>query len=261
MNEDIYTKFEEELYITGVYAKIITRQNLSLDYHKKVGGLLYDATEKGFSGSLEHFSPFTAQYKTLRGLRSNIYVFSAAKQYQQVREMSRFINVKGVQSTFSDFKVKAGKVFDDYNKNYLKTEYVTAISAAQNAREWVEAVQKADIFPLMRYETQRDLRVRDEHRKLDGVTLPINHPFWNNFMPPNGYSCRCYTTSQEDEPIIRPSKEAQVDMKDETKFPPLFQMNPGKDEIIFDPAKHPYFKVARGDKELKMKNFNLPVPQ
>lgn len=75
------------------------------------------------------------------------------------------------------------------------------------------------------------------------------------------HNCRCFTTSQEDESIIRPSKEAQADMKDETKFPPLFQMNPGKDEIIFDPAKHPYFKVARGDKELKTRNFNLPVPQ
>lgn len=44
--------------------------------------------------------------------------------------------------------------------------------------------------------------------------------------------------------------------------PPEFMMNSGKDGYIFKEkgkGKHPYFDVAKGDKELAKRNFNLPI--
>lgn len=33
---------------------------------------------------------------------------------------------------------------------------------------------------------------RPEHVKLDGLTLPANHPLWKRYYPPNGWGCQCY---------------------------------------------------------------------
>lgn len=33
---------------------------------------------------------------------------------------------------------------------------------------------------------------RPEHKKLNGLTLPANHPFWQRYYPPNGWGCQCY---------------------------------------------------------------------
>lgn len=33
--------------------------------------------------------------------------------------------------------------------------------------------------------------MRPEHAALDGVTLPPSDPFWEEFLPPNGWNCRC----------------------------------------------------------------------
>jgi len=252
--ENPFDPHEEELYITGVFHRLITKTVLSIAYHDRITKGFIERIKKGYGKFIEPiFRP------TYKGLERNVYIFSAAKQYQQVREMTKFIETDGVTSTFTDFKKKAATVFDTYNKNYLKAEYDTAIGQSQMAREWVEAVQKADIFPMLTYQTQRDLRVREVHRILDGITLPVNHPFWNLNMPKNGWNCRCFTTSNDDKATDLKTIDLSA-LKDEKKFPPLFRMNPGKDKVIFDPKRHPYFKVAKGDEQLKKENFKLPIP-
>jgi hypothetical protein len=37
-------------------------------------------------------------------------------------------------------------------------------------------------------------------------------------------------------------------------------MNSALDGYMFDPKKHPYFEVAKGDGAFKKNNFNLFVP-
>jgi len=44
----------------------------------------------------------------------------------------------------------------------------------------------------------------------------------------------------------------------------LFRMNAGIDGYVFKEKgkdKHPYFDIAKGDKEAAKKNWNLPIPQ
>lgn len=48
---------------------------------------------------------------------------------------------------------------------------------------------------FLRYRTMRDAKVRDNHRKLEGVLLPKTHPFWSTHYPPNGHNCRCRVDS------------------------------------------------------------------
>lgn len=255
-----FTEEGIEMYLLGVYTGSITTDSLSLSYHERVGTTL----ERGMLIGLNQGNPninFTSpEYELFRKFRTNIFQFSAAKQYQQVRTMSAFIVDKGVQSTFREFRELAGKVFDEYNKNYLKTEYNTAIGQAQMGREWVEAERKKELLPWLTYRTQRDSRVRDEHAILDGVTKRVDDPFWNTFMPKNGWNCRCYTFQKKRGKETDLSQLDLSDLQDEKKFPPTFRMNPGKDGLIFNPKEHPYFFVARGDAGLKANSFNLPIP-
>jgi hypothetical protein len=48
--------------------------------------------------------------------------------------------------------------------------------------------------------TKHDERVRASHAAFDGVTLPIDDPFWNSHTPPLGYRCRSrlVTVNQRD---------------------------------------------------------------
>lgn len=248
-----------EIYLLSVYNGFTTKENLDIGYYSKMIDELEQAMVIGFGGPLSSFNYTSPTYQTFVKMRENIYVFSAAKQYQQVRTMSQFISKKGVKSTYTEFRDLAKNVFHEYNDTYLRTEWVTSIGQCQMAKEWIEVEQKKDLFPILEYRTQRDARVRDEHAALDGIALPVDHPFWNTYMPKNGWRCRCFTVSRERKPVTDLSTRDLSDLEDESKFPKVFRMNPGKDGLIFNPKQHPYFRVAKGDADLRANNFNLPI--
>lgn len=255
MNEDPFSLEFIEMYLRGVYYNIITPHNLNIDYHATVGNELEGAVNNGYGK--QSGNPVSRETITYNSLRENVWVFSAAKQYTQVRQMSSMISET---SNYSEFKKKATTVFEEFNKNYLKTEYNTAVGQSQMARDWVRSYEEKEVLPLLTYRTQRDLRVRDEHAILEGITLPVTDKFWNNWMPKNGWNCRCYTTQHEEGNITNLKDRDLSELNDEKKFPPIFKMNPGKDGIVFS-EKHPYFRVERGDKPFREANYNLPIPK
>ncbi len=254
-----FTQDGIDSYLLGIYTGAITVDTMDIRYHETVGTTL----ERGMVIGLGAGSPMnftTPEYDLYRKFRTNIYMFSAAKQYQQVRTMSEFIEKKGVKSTFKEFKELAGKTFEEYNKNYLKTEYNTAIGQSQMGKEWLEIEKKKAYIPWLTYRTQRDSHVRDEHAVLDGVTKRVDDPFWNVYMPKNGWNCRCFTVSKQRGKETDLSEIDFTELSDLKKFPASFRMNPGKDGLIFNPKHHPYFFVAKEDKNLKASNYNLPIP-
>lgn len=71
----------------------------------------------------------------------------------------------------------------------------TNTRVAYSAGQW-ERIQDAKVtHPYLRYITQGDERVRASHRAWNGVTLPVDDPFWNTHWPPNGWRCRCRVQS------------------------------------------------------------------
>ena len=46
-------------------------------------------------------------------------------------------------------------------------------------------------YVAIRLETQEDARVRNSHRKWEGVTLPVDHPIWEKVNLPFDFNCRC----------------------------------------------------------------------
>lgn len=42
-----------------------------------------------------------------------------------------------------------------------------------------------------------------EHDDLDGIVLPRDHPFWQRYMPPNGFDCGCSILAARSERFAR----------------------------------------------------------
>jgi SPP1 gp7 family putative phage head morphogenesis protein len=192
-------------------------------------------------------------------LTNNIYIFSGAKTYQQTRAMTAMLADPELQSNFYKFKEAVRPMFTLYNEDYLQAEYQTAKASARMASDWKRIEADADVLPLLQYQTVGDGRVRPTHQALDNIIRPISDPFWKQYYPPNGWRCRCT--------VIQLSEGEETDLSKFTPpedVPPLFRMNAGIDGYVFKEKgkdKHPYFDIAKGDKEMAKKNWNLPIPQ
>lgn len=73
----------------------------------------------------------------------------------------------------------------------LENIFRTNLQSAYSVGSWEAIEQNKVAAPYLMYDAVDDGRVRPEHAKLDGTILPINHIFWTEYYPPNGWGCRC----------------------------------------------------------------------
>jgi SPP1 gp7 family putative phage head morphogenesis protein len=200
-------------------------------------------------------------------LIENVYVFSGAKIFQEVKELVDNIAPDGIVRPFNQFKKQAEKIIGKYNQQWLQAEYNTALGSAQSARDWQEFEEDIELFPYLRYDAIIDPNTSDICRPLEGITLPVNHPFWNKFSPLNHFNCRCRLIKiSQYEPVKKTGKKKleRVAGKIEPNMQELFMMNPGKEKLIFKETgkgKHPYFNISPKYKSYAQNNFNLPIPE
>lgn len=195
--------------------------------------------QDGFNAGIEHRVPYIMK----RDLRENIYVFSGAKTYAELKELSeRLLDADGNIKPFHKFWQEVQNIHTDYNKKYLKAEYIFATQSAQMASKWNEFETDGDRYNLQ-YRTANDDRVRDSHRLLHDITLPPSDPFWDKYFPPNGWRCRCTAVQ------VRKTKYPESDSGQAVQLGSeatdgknnIFRFNPGKQNVIF-PDHHPYLK-------------------
>ncbi len=173
----------------------------------------------------------TAQLTQLE-LRRNVNVYSAFKNHANVIELTQaLVSKDGKPLTFGEFKKLANPIAGKYNETWLKTEYNYATRAAHSAAQWQKLKEKGG---KIEYKTVGDGRVRDEHRKLNGIILPVDDLFWTNYFPPNGWNCRCFVRSRPDDTENNyPTSIPEVN--------PMFQNNVGVTGQIFT-DEHPFIK-------------------
>ena len=179
----------------------------------------------------------TPDYEELRNLTENVYSFSAAKNYQQLKDMTLALTDGERIVTEGEFVERVKAMNLKYNRDWLITERNTAVAGGQMASRWVEFERNRDITPLLEYSTVGDNKVRAAHALLDGVRKPVDDPFWSRYYPPNGWNCRC-------DVIAVPDKNAEPTQDEKITVPeiqPMFRTNLAKAGIIF-PKGHPYFK-------------------
>lgn len=249
---NLFTDEEIENFILAVYYGVVSVKNLDPGVFLKVARKLSSGVFEGFGKTLFEVHYGTEDWLMLRALQENVYVFSAAKQYQQIRQTSALLYSGTKINSFGEFKKAAKDIFEEFNENYLRTEYNSAIAQANTASEWQRIVAQQEQFPMLTYHTVGDDRVRPTHAALDHISRPVNDNFWDSYMPPNGWNCRC-TVIQDDE-AKKTSLKGFVKPDD---VPDIFMFNAGKAKIIFSP-KHPYFDIAPRDKAWAKENFGMP---
>lgn len=131
------------------------------------------------------------------------------------------------------------------NKGQIETIIRTQTQLAFAAGRWKAERLDPAIDEMLwgyKYVTAGDSRVRDDHANLDGVTLPKEHAFWNSFMPPNGFNCRCQAIPLYDQrPVKFPPQVAEPDKTfnfnvGQTLYGPPAQV-PAKQAVILPAGK------------------------
>lgn len=219
--------------------RIYNGENISSDdtLLRQTAEYLLNGIQKGFNGDILSFNFNSPDFSTLVKLTENIYHFSAAKNYHELKDLTLAITDGSNIRTFENFKQKAEQIIGKYNDNWLRTEYNQAIASAQSAARWNSFQKDKDLMPYLQYQAVMDSNTREEHALLNGVVKRIDDKFWDTYMPPNGWGCRCEViqlpfssyTETPDNAITHPN------------VPPMFQINFGKQQLVF-PVSHPYYR-------------------
>lgn len=182
-------------------------------------------------------------------LEENTFIFSGFKTYQQLREVSGLLKDEdGGFKSFEAFSRDIQQLNDRYNKNYLRAEYNYATQSTQMAVKWHDFVADGDDY-LLQYRTSGDDRVRAEHAALHGVTLPIGDAFWDEYLPPLDWGCRCTVVQVPREKYQQSDPDEAKALGEAATAGPkkkIFRFNPGKTLKLF-PPKHPYLPKGCGN--------------
>lgn len=216
-------------------------EDMNVDLFKTTKDKLIKGVEKGAKVNFDKIDYSSKDYNFLMEMRSNVYAFARCKEYQQLRAMNDLLlDKKGnvvpfqvFQRDIEKYRREVLKLNEEYNKDWLRTEYNMAIAQAQSAVLWKDFEANKDIFPNLRYKTAGDERVRHSHAVLEGITKPVDDPVWNKIAPVKDWGCRC---------ILEPTTDNETtgDLPKGYNPNPVFEGNVGKDGAIF-PEKHSYF--------------------
>lgn len=195
---------------------------------------------KGIERGILEESPTEAM---VASLRESAGVFSGFKTFHEMKEAAGLLlDENGNLKPFERFSNDVQKINDAYNKHYLRTEYDFAVRSAEAAARWEDQQDDGGGRYLLQYRTAGDSKVRESHRKLEGITLPPSDPFWDKYYPPNGFNCRCTVAK------VRAAKYPATDSKEamkagdkatEGKYAEMFRFNPGKQRAAY-PAYNSY---------------------
>jgi hypothetical protein len=124
----------------------------------------------------------------------------------------------------------------------LRTIYDANMRSARAAGQWERIERTKDAFPFLEYRLGASEQHRPHHAAKEGLIIAVDSPFWDEWMPPNGWGCKCKVrpvTRREAErrgisptPDI-PDQKVVNKRTGETAIVPLgidpgWQRNPGK---------------------------------
>ena len=249
-----------EAMIKGIESGLYDNYNLPVKYYNALVEYLSKAVFDGFGADFTTVSMLDTAL--LNELTNNIYMFGAAKTFQQTKEISSLlVDENGKIRSSSEFNKIARDTYDNWNNNWGVTEYNTAIAQADAAAKWADIERQQDVMPYLEYSTIGDACTIC--KPLDGIIAPVNDAIWNKVAPTNHFGCMCILlqrnsdvkTTENNKTIVNGVVEKMKEKKQD-----IFINNVGKTGEIFT-KDHPYFEVPQQYKNFAMNNFNLPIPK
>ena len=196
-------------------------------------------------------------------LRDSNYVFSGIKTFHQLNEaFPKLLDESGAVRPFNEFKKDVLSIHETYNVRYLRTEYSFAVASSQMAGRWENFVKDGDRYNLQ-YRTAGDERVRESHKLINRVTLPVTSKFWDKYFPPNGWGCRCTIVqvlkSQYPE-TNEPEAMNDASQATEGRHREMFEFNPGKKQTTFPYYNSYTIRQCSSCKTRKDLKLAAPIP-
>lgn len=231
-NKGRFKKAEREELIERFLAGKISKTNLPFDVIEQIYEQMLKYGKAGFGEAFT--DPYNPFYSTTKKFDENLARFSAYKITHNLNDLE---NARKTL-TGEQFAKQAPKIQEKYLFQWMETEYRTNEKLSAGARNWAKISAEKETFPYLQYVAILDDNTRDEHAALDGIIRKVNDGFWDSYMPPNGYNCRCSTdqvrNATETDLRTKPIKEVDNNMNE------IFKHNPGKSGKIFN-GTHPYF--------------------
>lgn len=246
-------------YIEGIYSGDVTAYDLPMDVYEAIVDYMKAGLYKGFGMTLEEAEG--ADLELLTELRESVYMFGAAKTYQQTKEISKLLfDEDGNLRDAKEFNDVARETYDNWTDNWGETEYQTAVGQGGAAAKWNEIEKQKDVLPYLRYSAVLDENTSDICAPLNDLVAPVDDPIWSTVAPLNHFNCRCVLLQEdkEAEPTDDDEKDEAVNSV-EKEMSDVFKGNPGKDGMVFT-KDHPYYDVAKEDRAYAKRNFDLPIP-
>lgn len=174
----------------------------------------------------------------LEALRHSEAVFAAFKTHQQQKELhEQLTDDEGKLKSFDQFRKDTEPIIQEYNVNWLRTEYDTAVRRARFAADWKRFEKDKDLYPNLKWLPSVSVNKREGHRVFYNRVWKADDPFWNTNYPGNLWNCKCGLTST-DEKITEGRTPSGHD-----KPEPGLDKNPGITGEMFTDT-HPYIKDA-----------------
>jgi len=74
----------------------------------------------------------------------------------------------------------------------LRTIYNANLRSARAAGQWERIERTKKLLPYLEYRLGPSERHRPAHEAKAGMILHVDDPFWDEWMPPNGWGCKCW---------------------------------------------------------------------
>lgn len=170
--------------------------------------------------------------------KHNAAVFAAFKSHKQTKDIiGQLLDENGELRSFHEFKkaVMGSHINENYNQNWLKTEYNMAVRSARSSVQFKKFWGLKHLYPNLEYLESTARKKRKEHLEYVGTILPIEHPWWDEHLPPVEWGCEC---------SVRNTDKPATAVPDDGGAPinPVFAHNPAKTAEIVNMKEHPYVK-------------------
>lgn len=212
--------------------------------------LTTEALDKAVDEAFVDIDTDDPDYAFTQQLKQNNKVFAAFKTHRQQNDIARqLLDDKGNLKSFEQFRKDTADIIGDYNINWLRTEYDTAVIRARMAAMFKDFERDADLYPNLEWTRSTSVVKREVHVKLYGLILPITHKFWMRQFPGNEWNCKCGIRSTDDEP------NGHLFKIDDLPDPPAgIEENPAATGELFS-KKHPYRVNKYPGANKAVKNF------
>lgn len=172
-------------------------------------------------------------YDFKQQLQHNDEVFAAFKVHRLQSDMARqMVDAEGNIKSFEQWASDVQPIASHQCRQWLRTEYDTAIKRASLAADWQRFEDEKDVLPNLRWVPSTAANPDAFHQSMWDTVLPVDHPFWSSHHPGDRWGCQCALEATDDPVTTSPTVDYATS--------PGLENNPGRDAKLFNDT-HPYF--------------------